>query len=125
MGMVGKKTGGRTKGTPNRINSSVAEMLAARNCNPFEVLADIAMGNLECNRCRGKGKTKFQPGNSENPGIRECQSCWSSGKEHITPAEKARASEVLSKYLKPQLQAMQVSGPEGEPIAIRVIFGKE
>ncbi len=119
---IGRKTGGRVKGSLNKINRSVADMLAARGCNPFETLADISEGSLMCSDCRRAGVT---PVRGKKPHLRECQSCKGDGWEKISPAERERASSTLCKYVKPQLQAMQVSGPEGEPIAIRVIFGKE
>lgn len=37
------KTGGRTRGTPNRATLEVAEKLAALGCDPIEALATIAM----------------------------------------------------------------------------------
>ncbi len=118
----GRKTGGRAKGVKNKLTGSVAEMLAARNCNPFETLADISEGSLMCSDCRRTGVT---PVRGAKPHLRECQSCKGDGWEKVSPAERERASATLCKYVKPQLQAMQVSGPEGEPIAIRVIFGRE
>ncbi len=37
------KTGGRTKGTPNRRSQTVAEKLEALGCDPIEGMAKIAM----------------------------------------------------------------------------------
>jgi len=39
---VGKKYGGRKKGTPNKVNQTVNEKLAALNCDPLEGMAKIA-----------------------------------------------------------------------------------
>ena len=107
--MLGKKTGGRQKGTTNRIMGSVAEMLVARNCNPFEVLADIALGSLQCNVCRLAGRTPVHLKGGKVTD-RQCQSCDGRGWEKLSPAERARASETLCKYLQPTLQAVQHSG---------------
>lgn len=41
--MLGKKTGGRKKGTPNRKTMDVAEQLEALHCRPIVGLARIAM----------------------------------------------------------------------------------
>ncbi len=40
---IGRKTGGRTKGTPNKATVSIIEKLAALGCDPIEGMARIAM----------------------------------------------------------------------------------
>jgi hypothetical protein len=40
---LGKKTGGRAKGTPNKGTVAVAERLEAIRCDPIEGMARIAM----------------------------------------------------------------------------------
>jgi hypothetical protein len=40
---LGKKTGGRIKGTPNKGTLAVAERLEAIGCDPIEGMARIAM----------------------------------------------------------------------------------
>ena len=40
---LGKKTGGRVKGTPNKTTLAVAERLEAIGCDPLEGMARIAM----------------------------------------------------------------------------------
>ena len=40
---LGKKTGGRVKGTPNKTTLAVAERLEAIGCDPIEGMARIAM----------------------------------------------------------------------------------
>lgn len=37
-----KKVGGRTKGTPNKFNSNLHAICAAKNLNPFEALLEMA-----------------------------------------------------------------------------------
>lgn len=39
---LGKKTGGRTKGTPNKANREIADKLAELNCDPIQGMAMIA-----------------------------------------------------------------------------------
>jgi len=39
----GNKTGGRKKGTPNKITVEVIELLEQLNCNPVEGLARLAL----------------------------------------------------------------------------------
>lgn len=40
---LGRKTGGRVKGTPNKATVAVAERLEAIGCDPIEGMARIAM----------------------------------------------------------------------------------
>jgi hypothetical protein len=40
---LGRKTGGRVKGTPNKGTVAVAERLEAMGCDPIEGMARIAM----------------------------------------------------------------------------------
>jgi hypothetical protein len=40
---LGRKTGGRTKGTPNRRTADVVGKLAALGCDPIDGMARIAM----------------------------------------------------------------------------------
>lgn len=41
------KVGGRVKGTPNKVNSAVADMLREMGCNPFVGMAKIAEKAME------------------------------------------------------------------------------
>ena len=41
--MRGMKTGGRRKGTPNKLTAAVAERLAALGCDPISGMARLAM----------------------------------------------------------------------------------
>jgi hypothetical protein len=41
------KTGGRKKGTPNKVTLAVAEELSAIACNPIQILARIAMDETQ------------------------------------------------------------------------------
>ena len=110
------KTGGRKKGqVPFR--TTVAEYLNAVGFNPFEVLKNIADGQLQCNVCRGKGKTRYQADPSGDRTFeRTCQSCYGSGFEKISPADRSRAASEISKYVQPQLKQIEVAGPNGGPV---------
>lgn len=48
------KTGGRVKGTPNRMTKDVMEMLQSLGCNPIEGMARIAMDPNNTPELRGK-----------------------------------------------------------------------
>ncbi len=117
------KTGGRVAGKPT-FRQTVAEFLESRGSNPFETLDDIRRGELQCNVCRGLGKSKYQSGQGDKQLLRTCQSCWGSGKERINPADRAKAAGELAKYCRPQLKAVEVSSNPDRPVVaeIRVKF---
>lgn len=50
----GFKTGGRTKGTPNRRTAEVSERLAALGCDPLEGMAALAMDASNPPELRGR-----------------------------------------------------------------------
>jgi len=50
----GFKSGGRTKGTPNRKTLEVAERLAALNCDPLEGMAKLATDESNPPELRGR-----------------------------------------------------------------------
>jgi hypothetical protein len=51
---LGKKTGGRVKGTPNRRTADVIERLERLGCDPIEGLALIAMDTTNPPELRGR-----------------------------------------------------------------------
>ena len=51
---LGKKTGGRVAGTPNKRTQDVIERLAALNCDPVEGMARIAMDGANSPELRGR-----------------------------------------------------------------------
>ena len=51
---LGKKTGGRTRGTPNKRTVEVAERLAALGCDPIEGMAMLAMDPVNPPELRGR-----------------------------------------------------------------------
>ena len=103
---------GRKKGSKNQYDT-VREYLASVGFNPFEILRNIASGELQCNVCRGKGKTRYQADPSGDRTFeRTCQSCYGSGFERINPADRSRASSELCKYVQPQLKQIEVAKPE-------------
>jgi hypothetical protein len=127
---------GRKPGQPNKSTWKIEEILRAKNCNPHEVMMDIMLGNVECNKCRGKLKTAYVlpdgthtkecKQNQEETGIpdcicngigeRECQSCNRSGYEHITPELRGKMAAELAQYISPKRKAIEHTGPEGGPM---------
>lgn len=112
---------GRKKGQVAQYQS-VKDYLASVGFNPFEVLQKIGTGDLQCNVCRGKGKTKYQSGRADKTLERTCQSCYGSGFERISPADRSRACSELAKYVQPQLKQIEVQGGGGGPIHSRHEF---
>lgn len=51
---LGKKTGGRLAGTPNRRTSELIERLDALGCDPIEGMARIAMDSSSTPELRGR-----------------------------------------------------------------------
>lgn len=99
-------------------------MLAEANieCNPFEILDQIARGELPCNVCRGSGKTKYQPSHGDEVVFeRRCQSCYGSGKEKIGPRDRGWAAAELASYLAPKLKAVEVTGAEGGAVQVTLV----
>ena len=51
---LGKKTGGRSKGTPNRRTREITELLDALDCEPVAGMAAIAMDERNPVELRGR-----------------------------------------------------------------------
>jgi hypothetical protein len=51
---LGRKTGGREKGTPNKRTHEVQEMLAELDCDPIQGMARIAMDEANSPELRGR-----------------------------------------------------------------------
>jgi hypothetical protein len=51
---IGRKTGGRAAGTPNRKTKEVTELLEAIGCNPIEGMATIAADRKNTPELRGR-----------------------------------------------------------------------
>jgi hypothetical protein len=51
---IGRKTGGRAAGTPNRKTKEVTELLEAIGCNPIEGMATIAADPKNTPELRGR-----------------------------------------------------------------------
>ena len=137
----GKTPGsGRKKGVPDKAKvefESAKQVLERMGLNPIERLAKMADGDVPCGVCMGTGKTRWQPKKrkalegmelDEEPfdstKERTCQSCYGSGFERISPADRSRAASELAKYVQPQLKAIEISGNADRPIVteIRIEF---
>lgn len=112
---------GATKGPISQQAKNVAERLNIVGCDPFDILAKIAMGTLPCGVCFGMGKTRYQAG-KDRQFERTCQSCYGSALEHLSPGDRMRAAAELAQYLEPKRKAIEVAGTGGGPIQSRHEF---
>jgi len=51
---IGKKTGGRQAGTPNKRTAAITERLEAIGCDPIEGMAQLAMDSTNSPELRGR-----------------------------------------------------------------------
>lgn len=116
---------GRLKGTPNKRTTELMTRLNSIGCDPLEITARIALGDVPCGTCHGIGKTKFQAkGGYKTNGFapeRVCQSCWGDGKEKVITRDRLAAASELLQYLHPKRKAIEVTGEDGEPIRHAVL----
>lgn len=107
----GQRRGGRKKGTPNKSTQDVVQRLEALGCDVIKGMALIAMGNVVCGVCHGKGKTQYQPARGKEKFIpRTCESCYGSGKERISPELRGKMYSDLAQYSFPKRKAIEITG---------------
>lgn len=101
-----KKTGGRQKGSRNRVQNAVRDSIVkSGDVQEMQgILRQMARGDLPCNVCRGKGKTAFE--GPQRKGIRACQSCGGDGFERINPRDRGWAASELLQYVVPKLKSI-------------------
>lgn len=80
---------GRPKGSKTKIRYDVAEILKEEGCNPFRILAQIALGNTD----------------------------YSNGKPIGVFTRKEAASDLAS-YVAPKLKSIELTGEERENFAV-------
>ncbi len=115
------RLGGRQKGTPNKISGTIRERLERLGCDPITYLAKTVNNQVECGKCRGMGKTRFQPTHGEEPGVRICQSCWGRKLEQISPKERAWAAGELLQYCESKLKQVDHTSSDGSNRPVWVV----
>lgn len=105
---------GRPKGVPNK-RSGAKVACETLGVNPFEYMALVVKGDLPCNVCRQRLKTRVAASGHAAGHLRNCQSCKGDGWEKLSPDFRGRMAEALGRYLEPQLAAIQHSGEVGMP----------
>jgi hypothetical protein len=93
----GFKSGGRQKGTRNKLNQNVEEIAAQFEMDPFEVLMMIAAGDWKGLGYETKTKTTFSAAGIE---IEE---------DNVPLAQRCQAAKEAAKYLYAQKQSVALS----------------
>lgn len=101
----GERRGGRKKGTPNKPCHDIADKLQRLGCDPIEGMARIALGDMPCPSCVGRGLPKDT-----------CEDCGGSGAEAIKADLKGKMFAELAQYIHPKRKAVEVTGPDNGPI---------
>lgn len=121
----GTRVGGRKKGVPNKHTRDLQELLDKMGHDPKEAMILIAKGDMPCNTCRGKGKTKYKISGTDRIADRLCESCFGSLMEKLSPALIYNANAELLNYLLPKRKAIEHTGPEGSPIEVNVSYREQ
>lgn len=125
---------GRKPGSRNKHTMLAAELMAAHGIEPIEFMCRIVKGDLPCQVCKGRGKSKYQPntaaaaeGKVTKLRERVCQSCYGSGKEQIPPELILRAAAQLARFKHPELKEIEWRGggsaaPANRPIVVERVY---
>lgn len=83
--------------------------VGATTLDPIAYLADFMAGNVLCRVCRGKLITKFRT-EAGDVSERECQSCWGTGFEKITPKESRESASELAGFMHAKRRPVDAKG---------------
>lgn len=104
------KTGGRKKGTPNKDKADLAGLAEKLNVSPFEILLRICKGDWKGLGYDNEVYVMEGPQGATKIGYT------------ISPEMRLTAAKEASKYLYAQKKALEVSGPDGDAIGVRIIL---
>lgn len=103
---------GRPKGSlGNRGKAQAA--CDALGVDPFAYMAMAVKGDIPCNVCRQRMKTRVKRKDTGLTHERECQSCKGDGWEKLSPDFRGRMAESLAAYLQPKLASTALTGADG------------
>lgn len=102
----GDKTGGRTKGTPNKTTQELMDIADKLECNPFEVLIHFAKGDFEA---LGYPKEKVVAISENGEEIRA---------PSISPELRQKSAKDACEFLFPKRKAIEHTGKDGEKLSI-------
>lgn len=87
---------GRPKGAKNKVRFEVAEILKEEGCNPFKILAQLALGNADYNR-----------------GVQ------------VTGYLRKDAAAELAQYIAPKLKSVELTGDQLENFTLFMNYGSK
>lgn len=99
--------GGRKKGSPNKNTLPLAERASALGVDPFEILLLFAKGDWEALGYEYEFETKIGAGGAAVES------------RIINTDHRIAAAKAVCEYLHPKRKAVEHSGPNGEPIAVK------
>ncbi len=114
-GQKGNAGKGRVKGVPNKKTRDLQELCDKLGHDPKEAMIRIGMGKMDCQTCRGKGKTKYKISGTDRLADRTCESCYGTMMEKISPALIYQANAEILNYLLPKRKSIEHSGEVGMP----------
>lgn len=103
----GKKTGGRQKGSPNKVNGLARDLAEKLGINPLEILLYFAAGDWE---------SLGYPG----PILLKITADGAHEMDRISAEMRKSAASDASKYLYPMQKAVELKSDEGNGIRIVV-----
>lgn len=107
----------KTSKFDNQKARSVAERLAEMGCDPFEIVARVAMGDVV-----KMGAMSAQELNSPGAYDKQGRCIQSSGRqisfEYIPMVLRVKAASELLQYVSPKLQATTIANPDGSKVDI-------
>lgn len=122
---IGKKTGGRTKGTKNKRTPEAIALLESLGVDGLEGMAKIAIGDVPCLTCLGKGRAKYSiaeklgPYRDEELGQeRICLTCQGTGRHPVEMETRAAMFKEVAQYAYPKKKAIEVSASHGLTVNI-------
>lgn len=120
---------GRPKGSVNKATVEVQEILRRAGCNPFEIMAQIAMGTLECRPCGGSGQVNTaESWEALKAGISLglCKACNGTGEEIVSSELRGRMASDLAQYVAPKRKAVEHStDPTSDGFRIEIVKREE
>jgi hypothetical protein len=91
---IGRKTGGRIAGTPNRKTQEIGELLESLGCNPIQGMAEIAMNSEASLELRGRMYAELA--------------------QYVYPKRRALAHQMLDEQGNPKKLEITVSYADGK-----------
>lgn len=108
-----QKTGGRLKGTRNKVNSAAQDIADRIGVNPIEVLCWFTMGDWK------------KLGYEQSKQVKAITQYGELMEDVVRPIDRLSAAAELAQYLYPKKKAIEYSGPDGDAIPVEVVYVAE